>query len=408
MHTDRLRLPQAFFATALAASLLAACSSSPPPAPTASAPAAAKSSPATATKAGNDYGKPENWLCRPEHNEACSTDLTASRLLPNGEWARETWAANPKAPVDCFYVYPTVSLDPTPNSDMSPGPEEKRAVQEQLARFGSECRLFAPMYRQITLGGLRAMLSGKPSGVDLKLGYLDVVDAWNHYLKHDNKGRGVILIGHSQGSYVLIDLLKNEIEGKPVQRQLISAYLIGANVGVPKGKDSGGHFQQIPLCRSAGQTGCVISYVSFRENAPPSPASMFGRLKDGNTAACTNPAALSGGRGELHSYLPHKINVVGQPFGNKGWEAFTQKVQTPYVATDMVTAECVEQNGASYLSVAVKPAYAAKGADLPGDLMVGGHIVSDWGTHLVDVDLAMGNLLAIARQQIRNYLKSAS
>ena len=95
----------------------------------------------------------------------CQTDadgnVTGTRDA-NGKLTHESWAGNPKAPVDCFYVYPTVSNDPTPNSDMVPGPEEKNVVRSQFARFGSQCRLYAPMYRQVTLTALRAFLTGQP------------------------------------------------------------------------------------------------------------------------------------------------------------------------------------------------------------------------------------------------------
>jgi len=96
-----------------------------------------------------------------------------------------------------------------------------------------------------------------------------VLDSWNHYLQHDNNGRGVVLIGHSQGSGVLTQLIKNEIDGKPVQQQFISALLLGTSLAVPKGKDVGGAFQHIPLCHSATHTGCVIAYASFRSTIPP-------------------------------------------------------------------------------------------------------------------------------------------
>jgi Protein of unknown function (DUF3089) len=84
---------------------------------------------------------------------------------------------------------------------------------------------------------------------------------------------------------MLADLLGKQIEGKPVQKQPVSALLPGFNVIVPKGREVGGTFSQVPLCRSASQTGCVISYVSFRENLPPPANSFFGRTTVGNTVA---------------------------------------------------------------------------------------------------------------------------
>src|SRR5260370_15511573 len=98
---------------------------------------------------------------------------------------------------------------------------------------------------------------------DRALAYNDVLDAWNYYLEHDNQGRGVVLIGHSQGSFVLTELIKNEIDGKPVQARLVSALLLGMNLAVPRGKDVGGSFHHVPLCRAPRQAGCSGTYASL-------------------------------------------------------------------------------------------------------------------------------------------------
>lgn len=203
--------------------------------------------PAQSSQTGNDYGKAESWLCRPGRKDACSVDLTTTIVSAEGNLKEEKFTPNPKAPIDCFYVYPTVSLDQTANSDMIAGPEEERVIRAQFARFGSQCRLFAPLYRQVTLTALRAAIAGKPMQADRALGYKDVLDAWNYYLEHDNQGRGVVLIGHSQGSGVLMQLVRNEIDGKPIQSRIVSAMLLGANIPVPKGRDVGGAFKSMPL-----------------------------------------------------------------------------------------------------------------------------------------------------------------
>src|SRR5262245_7383634 len=175
----------------------------------------------------NDYARPETWLCRPGRADACAVDLTTTVVAKNGSLKREAFSADAKAPVDCFYVYPTVSLDKTPNSDMLAGDEERRVIRSQFARFASLCRPYAPLYRQATLTALRSGIAGQAMAVDRALVYNDVLDAWNHYLQHDNGGRGVVLVGHSQGSGVLTQLIKNEIDGKPAQKQLVSALLLG-------------------------------------------------------------------------------------------------------------------------------------------------------------------------------------
>jgi hypothetical protein len=164
----------------------------------------------------NDYSNPDTWLCRPGRQDACAVDLTTTVILADGRTTQEKFVPHANPPIDCFYVYPTVSLDPGGNSDMVAGPEERNVIRSQFARFASQCRPFAPLYRQFTLTALRANTAGKPIASDRTLGYNDVLDAWNHYLKNDNTGRGVVLIGHSQGSGVLSQLIRNEIDGKPI------------------------------------------------------------------------------------------------------------------------------------------------------------------------------------------------
>ena len=155
------------------------------------------------------------------------------------------------------------------------------------------------------------MMAEKRVVLDRGIGYEDVKSAWRYYLEHDNKGRGFVLIGHSQGSFVLCELIRQEIDGNPVQSRLVSAILLGTTVAVPRGKDVGGSFQHVPLCHSALATGCVITYASFRSTLPPPADTLFGNVADANmVAACTNPAALGGGSGELHSYLDAKGETI--------------------------------------------------------------------------------------------------
>lgn len=291
---------------------------------------------------------------------------------------------------------------------MVPGPEEKGVIRSQFARFASKCLPYAPMYRQVTLTALRAGLAGNPIPVDRALAYNDVLDAWNYYLEHDNKGRGVVLIGHSQGSGILTYLIKSEIDGKPVQAKIVSALLLGTNLPVPKGQDVGGAFQHMPLCHSANQTGCVITYASFRANTPPPANSRFGKVTGENMiSACTNPAALGGGSGELHAYLrTHGGELVSAAEAQPGpWVKPEQPIDTPFVSLPgMLTAECVANEKGSYLAVTVHGDPAGpRASDIVGDVVVNGQVLPEWGLHLIDVNLAMGNLLEIVEQQTKAY-----
>jgi hypothetical protein len=356
----------------------------------------------------NDYADAKNWLCRPGQQDACAVDLTTTVVAADGTTTREPFTANPNAPIDCFYVYPTVSNDPSPNSDMNAGPEEKKVTAGQAARFQSQCRVFAPLYRQVSLRGLMTGLLTKPGGTpERAIAYNDVLDAWNYYLQHDNNGRGVVLVSHSQGSFLLQDLIANEIDGKPVQSRLVSAILLGTSLPVPKGKDVGGAFKSVPLCKSATQLGCVITYASFRSTIPPPATSLFGRVAgDDMMSACTNPAALAGGSGELHSYL----NATGTPFlmasaPQPAWAA-GKTIDTPWAsAPGLLTGQCVNNELGSYLEITVHGNPSDPRADdIVGDLLGPNQQPNAaWGLHLQDVNLTLGNLIDIVAQQSKAY-----
>ena len=360
----------------------------------------------------NDYSDGKNWLCRPGRTDSCTIDLSTTVVAADGKLTREEFKPNPNAPIDCFYVYPTVSLDPGGNSDMTPGPEEHGVIRAQFARFASQCRVFAPLYRQVTLTQLRAAIAGNPMPVDRGLAYNDVLDAWHHYLQNDNNGRGFVLIGHSQGSGVLTQLIRNEIDGKPVQSRLVSALLLGANLAVPKGKDVGGAFQHVPVCRSASQTGCVISYVSFRSTVPPPENSRFGRVQgEGMQAACANPAALAGGSGALHAYLSAAgRSITGSAAEPKPWVNPPASIDTPFVSVPgLLTAQCVSNDKGSYLEVTVRGDPSdPRVDDISGDVVTNGQVNPSWGLHLIDVNLAMGNLVEIVREQARAFAAKGS
>jgi hypothetical protein len=359
--------------------------------------------------APNDYKDDASWLCRPGRTgDACDVDLTTTVVAADGTMTRETWAADPKAPIDCFYVYPTVSTDATPNSDMSQDPAEKNVVLQQFARFASKCRAFAPMYRQITLRGLQAALATNADPLALfskGVQYDDVRDAWQHYLKNDNQGRGVVLIGHSQGAFILQALIANEIDGKPVQKQLVGAYILGATFLTPKGKDVGGQFKQIPLCKKPGQIGCVVNYSAFRSTVTPPGNTLFGHSADpAMSGNCTNPATLGNAGAPLHAYLSGQGRMIAMGGPVPKWVP-DKTVDTPFVSVPgLLTAECKTNEFATYLEIKVNGDPAdPRVDDITGDLGAASKPIAQWGLHLIDVNLAMGNLLDLVEAQSKAY-----
>ena len=157
--------------------------------------------------------------------KAEQSPVLQSALTMTSPSQRATHTAPPvEAPVDCFYVYPTISAQGTLNADLSVDPELVTIAEQQAARFSSVCRVFAPVYRQVTVSGL---IDPRVTPANFDLAYADVRRAWSEYLARDNNGRGVVLVGHSQGAAMLTRLVRERIDGDAAARaRVVSALLI--------------------------------------------------------------------------------------------------------------------------------------------------------------------------------------
>ncbi|MEN3272856.1 MAG: hypothetical protein V7636_1617 [Actinomycetota bacterium] len=328
-----------------------------------------------------DYADVASWLCRPDKKDACDDDLDATVVNADGTTKPAPFHEAKDAPIDCFYVYPTVSRDPGANSDLSIDPEETDVVRRQAARFGSECSVYAPMYRQGTLTALTKLMTGGSNDFfnSYKLAYADVLAAWNHYLAHDNHGRGVVVIGHSQGSSHLLTLLEQEIDPKPEERKLlVSAILLGTSAHVSD-------MPHVPPCRKASQTGCIITWSTFRDTAPPPANAYFGRPKGSEPAICTNPGALAGGSGDLTGF-----------YSGAGWGV---DVSTPFAEIPgLVSAECKTVGEINILSITVHTDPGPRTDDLRGATLT-----PEWGLHVLDASIAQTNLVEIVRAEATAY-----
>ena len=341
-----------------------------------------------------DYSLQKNWICLPGRSDTCSTLLATTALNANGYGSMSKSVVAKDPAVDCFYVYPTVSQDAGLNSDLSAN-EELGGAQVQFARFASVCRPFVPVYRQMTLGAIATMSAGGDISSAARLAYSDVAAAWREYVANRNHGRPFVLIGHSQGSALLQQLIAREIEGKPIAKQMKLAIMPGYNLLVPEGKLVGGTFKLTPLCSRKGETGCVIAWSSYREGSQPPEGAMFGyAAQPGMTVACVNPAN-PGSRGweKLDSYW-YARSANSAPGGPIQWSSEGDP-PTPYVRPEgLVAARCFNDGPRGYLAVRTIATAGGKRTNrIPGEVGIGGIFLPGWGMHLADMSIAQGDLI---------------
>jgi hypothetical protein len=358
----------------------------------ASAPLSAQS----ARSAAPDYSRDADWLCLPGRSDSCSTPLPTTELTPAGYGTKSTSMPAKDPPIDCFYVYPTVSTDPGMNADMSADAEEKGVTEIQFARFASVCRPFVPIYRQMTVSAIVAFTAGAEIKDSLALAYRDVLAAWRQYIARRNNGRPFVLIGHSQGSLMIQLLIAREIENNPALASRMKLAIIpGFNLFVPPAKLVGGTLKKTPLCSRPGETGCVMAWNSFREKNVPPAGAMFGYSdQPGMTVACVNPA-LPGSRDwiKLDSYWFTRSDLP-VPGGPILWSTQGQP-STPFVHTNgLVSGRCVNDGPRGYLSIRTNHAPGDKWTDhIGGEVAILGMFLPGWGMHLDELFEAQGDLL---------------
>ncbi len=247
------------------------------------------------------YADEALWLCRPgiAKDQCALADLSTTEIRADGSSSvSDGPAMNPDAPFDCFVVYETVDFSLEPGNVSDPSPTDE-AILEALFRNGGRlrgtCRMYAPLYRQMTIG---TYYGDEPWDETpyLAIAYEDIAEAFDYYMSEHNQGRDIVLIGHSQGAHLLAQLIEDEFESDDALRaKLISALLIGPGerVYVPNGELVGGNFKVIPLCSSSSDTGCVIAFDSLPfAGATGSNALARKQLPSGHERACVNPASF--------------------------------------------------------------------------------------------------------------------
>lgn len=199
-----------------------------------------------------DYSNLHDWAAHPWKTDAADTIHATFKDEPRD------------SAVDVFFIHPTSYTHNLRTSHWNGNLDDEEvnagtdngAILNQASIFNARARVFAPRYRQAHLKAF--FLTRNPKSTDaLELAYADVKAAFEYYLKHENKGRPVIIASHSQGTRHAVRLLQEYFDGKPLQQQLVCAYLVGWTVM----KDD---FKYIQLSTSPEQTGCYVTWRSMK------------------------------------------------------------------------------------------------------------------------------------------------
>jgi hypothetical protein len=336
------------------------------------------------------------WLCQPgQQPDPCTAPLTTTVIGPNGsEWVEHAQPAQ-HAPIDCFYVYPTVSEQLTPNANLAIEPEETAIAEAQASRFSQVCNVYAPVYPQSTLAELNGLLTEAPPPADP---FPTVLAAFEEYLARYNDGRGFVLIGHSQGSGQLEKLIATAIEGHPsVQSRMISALVIGGGVTVPNGQVVGGTFKETPLCQAAFQIHCVVAWSTYYQEPPAGPS--LGRtLLPGQHVACVNPGQLIQDEDRPAPLDPYE-QTTRFPGQIGTFQGQSPTADTPWVSTPgEYSAQCHVNEGAGWLQL------TPQGTPRNPPEFVPELLGPAFGLHLFDINIALGNEVGMVALQTQHYL----
>lgn len=335
------------------------------------------------------YQSASMWVCRPDvPGSACERDRTATEIRSDGARVVVAPITAKEPKVDCFYVYPTVdlSLGASNHDDFTDTSPMAEVAYAQAAGFREACAVYAPLYRQVTIG---TYLRGDETREHhLGVAFSDVADAFVHYMAQHNRGRKVALIGHSQGAEMVVRLLSRFFDQDPALRErLLVGMPIGGHVEVPKGGVVGGSFQNIPLCTSPDELGCVVAYRSHRggEEVKPFPTDL---PATGHEIACVNPADVTGNsRKPLSRTVAPLTEKLATYFGELGGAG------TPMLLIrDFYSARCVSGAG-GYRYLAVWPSDTAGDARAALLKLDGWRFGTRMGLHVLDFQLPQGDLV---------------
>ncbi|MDD9940741.1 MAG: DUF3089 domain-containing protein [Myxococcales bacterium] len=315
-----------------------------------------------------NYARDDMWMCKPglAHNYCIEDIVEATEALPDGSFRPFMDDLGTDHPIDCLFWYPTVNRTEDPTSlDFSDPKPMLSSIRSQAARFSRVCNVYAPFYRQVSLN----------NGGDRQLGFMDVVDSFKHYVANWSEGRNFVVYGHSQGTGHATRLIQQEIDDNPdLRNRLVSTLLIGGGLTADT-------FDNIPLCTAPDQTGCAVGFQAY------GPEMSLSGIRAG--LACTNPAALGGGKAVLKGAFFQSRDANYSPDLGPDFTAFWGLFR------DFFTGECVEapSGGQVLLIDYVDDPNDMRDRFLNLDREIG------FGLHVFDYQFPLDDLVELVRSQ---------
>ena len=212
-----------------------------------------------------DYSNPEHWASLPSKQDPADVSPKGVASEPGD-----------KVDVAVFFVHPTTFLENTSwnqplDHEVTNQRTDATVLPNQTSAYNVCCDVYAPRYRQATLFSFSDQSAERSGEQALALAYGDVAKAFEQFLQ-ENPTRPFILAGHSQGSHHLDRLIEEKLIGTALIERLVAAYPIGFSVDTSNG---------LPVCESATQTGCQVSWNASAEGA--------GYVLPGPGDICVNP-----------------------------------------------------------------------------------------------------------------------
>jgi hypothetical protein len=297
-----------------------------------------------------DYSNEAAWVALPWRHDAPDT-------VPAGSGLKDEQA---DAKVDVFFIYPTLDFSGSGwNADIYDkdlnAHIERTTIRQQASVFNGSCRIFSPRYRQATLYSFIDKTGNGKKALDLA--YSDLRRAFIYYMKNYNKGRPIIIAGHSQGGLMAFRILREFFDTTALRQKLVAAYPIGYQLI----QDS---LKNLVPGDSATQTGCYVTWNTVVWGGIP--GKMGAKLR----GVCVNP--LNWKRDDKYVDAANNLGSINYGFKK--------------VFPNVVGAAC--RNGELWISVPI----------------VGGFSPLGGSYHIYDYSLFYMNIRQNVAQRVKAYL----